>query len=378
MRMTDAAHARGRSKLVSLLAALSGTALLWTAVVSCGSEESAHQATATPGISPTAESGTLSVKEAKARSTPTPYSQKIPSPVVVTSTPIAIATATADAAATATPQAVSAAPTGTPMAAATPTALPAPSAEPSIAPNNGGLPTPRKIDDRLDLGPFIERGYFFKRVSENESIRVYLGPKSTRKVTCGPETGTAFDSSNPTWSDRSHWIWVWVESGEVQPGCWGLSRHEDWINKPLPAEPLTVKEIRARHTNWGEDLKFAYEDSDREFSVPPRRHDEGYPRGSRKTLEDGWLLECDDRLLPWAGWTNERGFFTLALEDEEAQMREEWTPEQVRKKEEARSRGWYFIAFRSSISQGYCWQVPNHNDMPTHWPCLRCQWRSHG
>ena len=357
---------------MKLLAALMGMALLWTTIVSCGSDEAALQSTEDPGISPTASSGILNAEGAKARNTPTPYSQRVPSPVVVT------VTATAEAVATATPQTQVAATTETPLAVDTPTALPAPSAAPTVAPNEGGISTPRKISDRLDLGPFIDRGYFFRRVSEGKSIRVYLGPKSMRKVTCSPEIGTAFDGRNPTWSDSSHWIWVWVESGEGRAGCWGLNRHEDWMNKPLPAEPLTVKEIRARHTKWGEDLKFARDDSARDFSVPPRRHDDGYPRGSRKAHDDGWLMECDERILPWAGWTNERGFYTLSLEDEEAQMRAEWTTEQVRKKEEARSRGWYFIAFRSSINQGYCWQVPNHEEIPPHWPCLRCQWRSHG
>lgn len=372
MRRIDAAHAGGSSWIVGLLPALLGMALLWTTVVSCGGEEAAHQPAAAPINSPTASSGAIRAEGANARYAPTPYSQSIPSPMVVT------ATTTAEPAATATSQTAIAAPTQTPTADDTPTALPTPASDPSVAPNDGGKFTPREIGDRLDLGPFIDRGHFFRRVSEDELIRVYLGSESTRKVTCSPEIGTAFDGENPTWSESSHWVWVWVESGEGRSGCWGLSRHEDWMNKPLPAKPLAVNEVRARQTKWGEDLKFALDDSDREFSVPPRRHDEGYPRGSRKALDDGWLMECDDRLLPWAGWTNERGFYTLSLEDEEAQMRASWTPEQVASKEDARSRGWYFVAFRSSINQGYCWQVPNHEEIPSHRPCLRCQWRGRG
>ena len=247
MRRTDAANARGKSRLVSLLAALLGIALLWTAIVSCGSEEAAHPSTAAPSISPTVTAGTLNAEGSQARNTPTPYSQRIPSPVV---TATAIATAMAEPAATATPTTVVIAPTQTQLAVETPTALPAPTAEPSVAPNDSSRPAPREIYDRLDWEPFIERGYFFKRVSEGESIRVYLGPKSTRKVTCGTDIGAALSPGNPTWSDSSHWIWVWVKSGEGQAGCWGLSKHEDWMNKPLPAKQLTVGEIRARHTEW--------------------------------------------------------------------------------------------------------------------------------
>ncbi len=361
---------------MTLSLSLLGLALLWTTVISCARQDEAHQAATAPKIAPTAPTGKVNTEDPRPRYTPTPYAQRIPSPVVVTAT--AIPTATAEVTAIATTQTAVAAPTQAPLAVDTPTALPAPTAEPSIAPNKGGWPTPREIYDRLDWGPFIERGYFFKRVSEGKSIRVYLGPKTTRKVTCSPEIGTAFDGSNPTWSDSSHWVWVWVESGEGLPGCWGLSRHEDWMNKPLPAKPLTVEEIRAKHTKWGDELTFALDDNARDFSVPPRDYADGYPRGSRKALNDGWHMECDDRLLPWAGWTNERGFYTVSLDDEEAQMRAEWTSEQVARKEEARSRGWYFIAFRSSISQGYCWQVPNHEEIPPHRPCLQCQWRSHG
>ncbi len=363
-------YASGLSGLASLSLSFLGLALLWTTIISCTRQDAAHQTTPAPSITPTASAGTTNTEEPRPRFTPTPYAQRIPSPVVVTAIAIPTATAAARTVVTASTQG--------PLAVYTPTVLPAPTAEPTVASSSSVWPTPRKIYDRLEWGPFIDRGYFFKRVSEGKSIRVYLGPKSTRKVTCSPEIGTTFDSSNPTLNDTSHWIWVWVESGEGLPGCWGLSRHEDWMNKPLPAKPLTVEAIRASHAKWGENLKFALDDSDRDFSVPPRNSTDGYPRGSRKSLDDGWHMECDERLLPWAGWTNRRGFYTVSLEDEEAQMRDEWTPEQVARKEEARSRRWYFIAFRSSISQGYCWQVPNHQEIPPHWPCLQCQWRSHG
>ena len=365
-------HSNGRNGKLSLSTPFLAMVLLAVTIVSCGGQDAAREPAEVPKPAPTATAEAANTKASQARSTPTPYSQSIPSPIVVDSP----APATSTPAATGQP--VVAVPTRTPVVAGTPTTLPAPTAEPSLAPNAGIWPTPREIHDRLDWGPFMDRGYFFKRISEGKAIRVYLGPKETRKVTCNPTIGTAFDSSNPTWSDSSHWIWVWAESGETRPGCWGLSKYEDWMNKPLPAEALTVKEIRSRHTIWGEDLKFALDDSARDFSVPPRDHGEGYPRGSRKTLDDGWLMECEDWLLPWAGWTNERGFYTVSLEDEEAQMRERWTEEQVTRKEQSRKRGWYFIIFRSSINQGYCWQVPNHKEIPPHGPCLECQWRSHG
>ena len=369
-------NASGTGGSVSLSLSFLGLVLLWTTIISCTRQDAAHRTTPKAYIAPTASAGTANTGGSRPRIAPTPYMQRIPSPVVVTAT--ATLAATTEVAATATARVVETAPTRSPLAVDTPNALPAPTAEPAVAPSGSAWPTPKEIYDRLEWGPYLDRGYFLKRVPEGKSIRVYLGPKSTRKVTCRSEIGTAFDSSNPTWSDSSHWIWVWVESGEGLPGCWGLSRHEDWMNKPLPAEPLTVEEIRTRHTKWGEKLKFALDDSDRDFSVPPRDFAEGYPRGSRKALDARWHMECDERLLPWADWTNERGFHTVSLEDEEAQMREKWTPEQVARKEEARSRGWYFIAFRSSISQGYCWQVPNHEEIPPHRPCLQCQWRSHG
>ena len=366
--------ARGPSGLAGLSLSFLAAALLWTTIISCTRQDAAHQTTPVSNVTPAPTAGTENTDGAWPRITPTHYAQRIPSPVVTTAT--TMPTATAEVVATA--QTVVAAPTQAPLVVDTPTAPPAPTAEPSDAPSGSAWPTPREIYDRLDWEPFIDRGYFLKRIPEGRSISVYLGPESTREVTCSPNIGTAFDSSNPPWSDSSHWVWVWVESEEGLPGCWGLSRHEDWMNKPMPAKPLTVAEITVRHTKWGEELKFALDDSDRGFSVPPRDYADGYPRGSRKTLVDGWHMECDDRLLPWAGWTNEQGFYTVSLDDEEAQMREEWTPEQIARKEEARSRGWYFIAFRSSISQGYCWRVPNHEEIPPHRPCLRCQWRSHG
>ena len=372
VRRTDSVRASGTDGSVGLSLSLLAIALLWTTIISCARQDAAHLTTPAPNIAPTASAETDNAEGSRPRVTPTPYARRIPSPVVVTAT--ATLTATAEVAATTTAQTVVATPTQAPLAVDAPTSLPTH----SVVPSGSAWSTPKEIYDRLDWGPFIDRGYFLKRVPEGKSIRVYLEPKSTRKVTCSPDIGTAFDSTNPTWSDSSHWVWVWVESGEGLPGCWGLSRHEDWMNKPLPAKPLTAEETRARHTEWGEDLKFALDDSARDFSVPPRDYADGYPHGSRKTLDDGWHMECDERSLPWAGWTNERGFYTVSLGDEEAQMRERWTPEQAARKEEARSRGWYFIAFRSSINQGYCWQVPNHEEIPPHRPCLRCQWRGHG
>ena len=364
-------HIVDESGRVSLTAALIGMALLAMFFVSCSERDAAPEPVEVPRPESTATTRGENSEAAPPDSTPTPYSRRVPSPVVVT------ATAATEVVATATSQTVVPTPSRTTLAVNTPTAPSPPTAEPSVVSKESGWPTPREIYDRLDWGPFIDRGHFFKRVSEGKSIRIYLGPNSTRKVTCNPDIGTAFDGSNPTWSDNSHWIWVWVESGDARNGCWGLSKYEDWLNKPLPSKPLTVAEIRARHTAWGEDLTFSIDDSTRDFSVPPRDHAEGYPRGSRKRLDDGWLMECDDRLLPWGGWTNQRGFYTVSIEDEEAQMRERWTPGQVARKEEARDRGWYFIVFRSSISQGYCWQVPNYEEIPPHWPCLQCQWRSH-
>lgn len=269
----------------------------------------------------------------------------------------------------------------TPAAAVATRTAQMPSAQPPVVTvqpvvTPGNWPTPQELS-AVKWAKFRERGYFTKGVSSGKRIRVYEGPEETRYVSCGPEIGTAFDGSNPTWSDRSHWIFFWREPEAGLPGCMGASKYEDWVNKPIPASPPERSEIRSLYVKWGEPLRFAVDDSVRDFSLPDTL-DARYVEHSRIVWDDGWVGKCDEASLPWAAWERERGFYTISLEDEEAQRRAEWTVEQVANKEEGRKRGLYFIykgMGRDKTDGPYCWHVSNHEEIPPHWPCLECQWR---
>ena len=278
--------------------------------------------------------------------------------------------ATPDAYPAKTPTAAVATPTTHTPSTQPPTATARPAATPR------DWPTPQELG-AVKWAKFRERGYFTKGVSSGKRIRVYEGPEETRYVTCGPEIGTAFDSGNPTWSDRSHWIFCWREHEAGLPGCMGASKYEDWVNKPIPAPPPERSGIRSLYVKWGEPLKFAVDDSVRDFSLPDTL-DARYVEHSRIVWDDGWVGKCDEASLPWAAWERERGFYTISLEDEEAQRRAEWTAEQVANKEEGRKRGLYFIykgMGRDKTDGPYCWHVSNHEEIPPHLPCLECQWR---
>ena len=368
--------------------------------------------------------------------TATPYSRKVPSPVVVTSTLVPTETATLPVDATAIPAAeqpepVSAQdidcgdfedwieaqefflrnggpgedpslldtdmdgiacnaetdrgypsrvfasseiPVATPAAKPSPTPAHIATAVPAVM--AGDWPTPEELG-AVKWGKFTERGYFTKGVSNGKTIYVYESPKSAREVTCGPDVGTAFDRSNPTWSEASHWIFFWRVPKVGLPGCRGASKYEDWVNKPLPAPQLERREWDGLFVKWGDPLKFALDDTVRDFSLADWR-DSHYVVHDRIVLEDGWVSKCDETTLPWAAWGRERGFYTISIEDEEAQKRHEWTDEQVLMKEEGRARGLYFIykGLGAEFGSGnYCWHVPNHEEIPPHRPCLECQWR---
>ena len=274
-------------------------------------------------------------------------------------------------------------PTPAVVVAATPTAAVAtPGAGPSptqaSAVNAGDWPTPEEIG-AVKWGKFIDRGYFTKGVPNGSPINVYEGPMITREVTCGPEIGTAFDSSNPTWSDSSHLVFVWsVVEGWGSGNCRGVSKYEDWVNKPLPAPPLESSELEELFVKWGEPLKFAVDDTVRDFSLPDWL-EVHYVVHSRIVWDDGWESKCDEATLPWSAWDRKRGFYTISIEDEEAMKRREWKDEQAAMKEEGRARGLYYILdggfLFSKYPGGYCWHVPNHDEIPPHRPCLECQWR---
>ena len=292
-----------------------------------------------------------------------------PTPVVAQPTAVPVATPTVVVAAT-------------PAVQPSPTEIPTATAVPAVT--TGDWPAPEEIG-AIDLDKFKERGYFYKFVRSGRTIHVYESPKSTREVTCGPEIGTASDRSNPTWSETSHWIYVWsVKVGWGSGSCLGISKYEDWVNKSLPAAPLSQKEIEERRVVVGDPLEFASDDSDRSYSLPPYVFGLSYPQGTNYSvrlwalpLDDEWVVTCNAESLPWAWWGKERGFWTISIKDEEAYMRGEWTEEQLAMKKENRRRGWYYIRY-AIFDEGpkeFCWHVPNHKEIPTHRPCLECQWR---
>lgn len=369
-----------RNRIRSLPVVLVWLVLLISSVPACGGQGNAERlmASEAPVSTATSQSSSTAGGAEPVRETPTPYSLSVPSPVIVTATPVPRATAVGGNSAAkvavsptvgvATRTAAPAAPVETPASGVVKT----PAAVPVQMPVN--WPTPEELA-AVEWGKFRERGYFFRQVSNGKTINVYEGPKKTRRVTCGPEIGTAFDSSNPTWNDSSHWVWVWKESdGWGSSGCWGVSKYENWVNKPLPAEPLEQSEIIERHVRWGEPLRFAHDDFTRDFSVMLHDTEPGAWDGDQVRLNDGLESRCDVYALPFAAWTRERGFYTISIKDEEAQMRTEWTDEQIALKEEWRTRGWFYI-YKGMQQRRFCWHVPNHEDIPPHRPCLECQWR---
>ena len=400
-------------KLLRLPVGSALAVLLLVTVAACGGQEDVPEPAETPElVARTDAASTTVVVDGMVRQSPTPYLRSVPAPLVVTATSFPAATfesASADSPTIATPVAIESptvngfiaptvvvATTPTSTAVKTPTVQPFPTQAPTtVEKKSGEWPTPQELG-AVEWRKFEESGYFTKTVSKGKTISVYEDPTENREVTCGPEVGTAFDSSNPTWSDASHLIYVWsVIEGWGAGNCRGVSKYEDWINKPLPAAPLSQKESQERRIAAGERLKFAVDDSDRDYSMHPGYYGETYPRikvierngvwGAETwqggvlwegTLEDGWVANCGHRSFPWAIWRKDSGFYTISIEDEEAAYGEEWTDEEISMKEEARSRGWYFI-YMSSLNphRNFCWHVPNHEEIPPHRPCLECHWR---
>ena len=287
-----------RWKVLRLSVASVLATLLMVVVAACGGREEFPEPAGNPELVARTDVAQLApvVAEELARETPTPYSRSVPSPVVVTATSVpaaAVEAASVVSPATATPAVIESptangfvaptvvvASTPTSTAVKTPTVQPFPTQTPTGAEkNSGGWPTPQELG-AVEWRKFEESGYFTKTVSKGKTIRVYEGPGENREVKCGPEVGTAFDSSNPTWSGASHLIYVWsVVEGWGSGSCRGVSRYEDWINKPLPATPLSWWEIDERRIEAGERLKFAMDDSDRDYSMHPGYYGENLPSG---------------------------------------------------------------------------------------------------
>lgn len=273
-------------KVCGLSVASALPTLLMVIMAACGSQGDFPEPIGNQELiarSPTA------VVEEPARKTPTPFSRSVPSPVVVTATSVpaatveaapAVSTAPSRLAAVESPTAVSviaptvvavdvptvvAASTSTATAVTTPAVqsfpAQAPTATAEVEEMSGKWPTPQELG-AVEWDKFKEKGYFTKTVSKGKTIRVYEGPTESREVMCGPEVGTASDSSNPTWSDASHLIYMWgVVEGWGSGSCRGVSKYEDWINKPLPAAPLSQGEIHDRRIAAGEQLKFTADGS---------------------------------------------------------------------------------------------------------------------
>ena len=151
--------------------------------------------------------------------------------------------------------------------------------------------------------------------------------------TCGPKIGSAVApnaESNPTYTDASHFIWVWTLDADENGSCLRVDKYTHWLDEarlpPLPTTPLTESEISARAATQDTaitKLRGIYDD----FTLPYRgeHHNDVSESGANRAFPymprsevfvDGVSFGyCSPRYFPLAFWSDEWGFEAVGDSD---------------------------------------------------------------
>lgn len=258
--------------------------------------------------------------------------------------------------------------------------------------------------DQLNAIRVINKGGYYpdgtviygKSIDEGSIFYVYEGNAQNRAEICGPDIGIAFDSTNRTWSDKSHLIAIWREDNRH---CLVGTKYQLWKDRerhPLSDNgsfTLQDHERRERFAQWGQPLDFRTDNSDADYTLRPPDINSEIHWGSLIELDDGTVSTCDRTMAPWAVWSRFEGFVPLLGDDQNVLEKalnvtpeaEGWHPdlpfeaydERVEIREKLRQAGIYFIIDDVTQDRGFafsnfCWKVENLDDMPPAKPCIWC------
>lgn len=267
-----------------------------------------------------------------------------------------------------------------------------------------GWPTEEKLDEytKSNEGRHYPDGAksYSRSVREDRFFYVYEGTEENRRVKCNADIGTAFDSTNPSWSDKSHLITIWRDGH-----CTTSTKYRFWKDRekhPLQDArgdfKITRKHEREEfYTEPGEPIDFRTDNTDMDYSLHNAYRFASVRVGTSFDLEDGTKSYCGFGYLPWATWSDFEGFVPIPAEDQQivedylgyetyyGDMIAEQFPdgpyiereEMIEFKEKARQEGFYYIIRAHDDGEGLsgklnCWKVVNLDELPPAKPCIWC------
>ena len=363
-------------------------------------------ATATPELADTPEPAATTTPSA----TPEPADTPEPPSATDTATPASVPTNTPTATSIPQPTAT-ATPANTPEPTATSTPQPtttplAPTATPTPATPTATPVTLRltwNLDEsaadseeiaralgKLDIEGYKSEGHIFEVVGQHDHISW-----QEMNFECGPEIGSAVApnaESNPTFTDRSNFIWVWTIDDDDYGRCIKLSKYVEWLDIPAPSrDPVnfgTAYEQRA--TENTESLVYFHQVDDRSYTMPPNDGDADsgifWQGDTVDAPSAGYSAECTFENNPLAMWTTQRGFVKIPDDDLRRLLGfgDAWFERHSENREAARQAGIFWVInpedsldhWRARYLVGdyysYCWIVPNPNEAPEE-PCYICE-----
>ena len=196
------------------------------------------------------------------------------------------------------------APTPTPSPTATPTPMPTPTPTPTM-----GIYDPERAQffREFKYAKFGRDGYYLDWVDEGEAITVLVSPEETRTVLCEQSVVGNSLSQNPTLTEYSHTVYVFVEREMGWRGCAGFSKHDDlnnWERETLVG--FAANEWRVETEDMDEPLDFLTDEKraagSNDYSRPPLG---GGPSAGFGI--EGTDRVCQPETLPVAVWTEEEG-----------------------------------------------------------------------
>ena len=150
--------------------------------------------------------------------------------------------------------------------------------------------------------------------------------------TCAPKIGSAVApnaESNPTYTDASHFIWVWTLDADENGRCLRVNKYTHWLDAdrlPRLPEPLTESEFEARAATQDTaitKLRGVYDDFTLPYRGEPHRDvsESGVNRAfsfmpRSEVFVDGVSFgSCSPRYFPLAFWSDEWGFEAVVDSD---------------------------------------------------------------
>ena len=232
---------------------------------------------------------------------------------------------------------------------------------------------------------------------EGESLKVFVSHEDSEYIECSKSLTGALNPSNPSWSDYSHFVWVWFEH-EGEGKCVQVSKYgelfdgpydlfEDRGNSSVPIEERffdrlveAASEGREYSINYhhAPDLVYHTMSSDaytlhnryylsKEFA--PTFHEY---ISSNYTDYKG---VCDIGRLPYALWSNKRGFVAVPEQELPWYMNEIGLPEvyidKYKQERELGAKHGFYLIINEGLETQSCWTLGNPGQVPVE-PCLLC------